>query len=67
MRRIVELDAGGGTRTPDTRIMIPANFGLAIGNFVAVGHTVGHNRTVARHLIPRVRRAPSGSIGRSGE
>jgi len=23
-----DLDAGGGTRTPDTRIMIPAEFGL---------------------------------------
>src|SRR6187401_616009 len=25
-------NAGGGTRTPDTRIMIPADFGLSIGN-----------------------------------
>jgi hypothetical protein len=26
------------------RIMIPAKFGLAIGNSVPVGHAVGHNR-----------------------
>ena len=35
--------AGGGTRTPDTRIMIPARFGSAIGNSGPVGHAVGHN------------------------
>ena len=28
--------------------MIPARFGLAIGNSGAVGHAVGHNRTIAR-------------------
>jgi len=30
---------------PDTRNMIPADFGLAIGNFVVVGHAVRHKRT----------------------
>jgi hypothetical protein len=39
------LDAGGRTRTPDTRIMIPRDFGLAIGHFACVGHAVGHNCT----------------------
>jgi hypothetical protein len=36
--------AGGGTRTPDTRIMIPSDFGLGIGHSGRVGHVVGHNR-----------------------
>jgi hypothetical protein len=43
-RGAVHLDAGGGTRTPDTRIMIPAYFGLTIGTSGPVGHAVGHNR-----------------------
>jgi len=34
--------AGGGPRTPDTRIMIPLDFGLAVGDSGAVGHAVGH-------------------------
>jgi hypothetical protein len=42
----VFVDAGGGTRTPDTRIMIPANFGLATGISGPVGHAVGHIRAV---------------------
>ena len=66
------LDAGGGTRTPDTRIMIPANFGLAIGNSTVVGHAVGHNRTPGTHhsACPQASRAdsayrpPGGSGGR---
>jgi hypothetical protein len=28
--------------------MIPANFGLAIGNSAPVGHAVGHNRMCGR-------------------
>jgi hypothetical protein len=42
-----DFDAGGGTRTPDTRIMIPARFGLAIGQIALVGHGVGHTGTSA--------------------
>ena len=42
-RRVVQLDAGGGTRTPNLRIMIPAQVGLGIGNTRPVGHAVGHN------------------------
>jgi hypothetical protein len=42
------LDAGGGTRTPNTRIMIPARFGLAIGDSGLIGHAVGHNRMSCR-------------------
>jgi hypothetical protein len=41
-----DLHAGGGTRTPDTRIMIPRDFGLAIGNSGPVGHAVGHNHAM---------------------
>ena len=36
-------DAGGGTRTPDPRTMIPARFGSTIGNSGPGGHAVGHN------------------------
>src|SRR5262249_47733474 len=43
--RGLAISAGGGTRTPDTRIMIPPDFGLAIGEIRLVGHNVGHNRT----------------------
>src|SRR6476620_10168418 len=32
------LDAGDRTRTCDLRIMVPARFGLAIGNSEPVGH-----------------------------
>jgi hypothetical protein len=38
------IDAGGGTRTPDTRITIPLHLGLGIGRSGVVGHGVGHNR-----------------------
>jgi hypothetical protein len=38
------LDAGGGTRTPDTRINIPRDFGLTIGHLGPVGHAFGHIR-----------------------
>jgi hypothetical protein len=41
-------DAGGGTRTPDTRIMIPRDFGLATGQLGPVGHAFGHNRIRGR-------------------
>jgi hypothetical protein len=42
-----DFHAGGGTRTPDTRIMIPGDSGLAIGHFEPVGHGFGH-MSVAR-------------------
>jgi hypothetical protein len=45
------LDGGGGTRTPDTRIMIPARFGLAIGDSRPVGQAVGRNRTFGRAVF----------------
>src|SRR6266498_5365162 len=57
----MHLHAGGGTRTP-RRIMILADFGLAIGEYRLVGHTVGYSRTPrAAHagfrggLLPRRR------------
>ena len=52
-------DAGGGTRTPDTRIMIPDDFGLTIGDSRPVGHAVGHNRSSGRTPF-RVSAASSG-------
>jgi hypothetical protein len=33
---------------PDTRIMIPAGFGLVIENLGPIGHAVGHNRSFGR-------------------
>ncbi len=36
------LDAGGGTRTPDTRIMIPLSFGLAEPENGHYGQDCGH-------------------------
>ena len=44
------ISAGGGTRTPDTRIMIPRDSGLAIGDFGAVGHAIGH-KCLARSTV----------------
>jgi hypothetical protein len=41
--------AGGGTRTPDTRIVIPPAFGLAIAR---VRHAVGHNCSSGSVLSP---------------
>ena len=38
----VHRDAGGGTRTPDTRIMIPLHFGSAARFEGAGGHERGH-------------------------
>ena len=40
-------DAGGGTRTPDTRIMIPQRFGSTEPKTWARGHKRGHNCAVA--------------------
>ena len=40
-------DAGGGTRTPDTRIMIPRRFGSTGPKTWAGGQQRGHNRAVA--------------------
>ena len=37
-------DAGGGTRTPDTRIMIPPRFGSAASFAGAGGHNRGRHR-----------------------
>ena len=52
-------DAGGGTRTPDTRIMIPWCFGSGAPFPAAVGHKRGHiRRAVVRHSV---RRASPGS------
>jgi hypothetical protein len=65
-------NAGGGTRTPDTRIMIPGDLGLATGNSRLLGHAVGHNRTSGSTRFPPVQspaRAPSSvsAAGRTGE
>src|SRR5215218_9630312 len=38
------FDAGGGTRTPDTRIMIPLRLGSAAAFAGAGGHKRGHIR-----------------------
>ena len=62
-------DAGGGTRTPDTRIMIPARFGSTIGNSRLVGHAVGHKRTPAirRSACPRGVAARLGLVDQQGD
>jgi hypothetical protein len=41
-------DAGGGTRTPDTRIMIPASLGSTAPFEGAGGHERGHIRNKPR-------------------
>jgi hypothetical protein len=50
-----------GLEPPDTRIMIPAHFGVGIGNAALVGHAVGHTRKSgciqARGFVPIVSRA----------
>jgi hypothetical protein len=44
--------AGGGTRTPDTRIMIPRRFGSAEPKIWAGGHERGHIRAKGAHGRP---------------
>src|SRR5262245_19239491 len=46
-------DAGGGTRTPDTRIMIPHHFGSATRRAGGGGHKRGHNRGRHAEAVPR--------------
>jgi hypothetical protein len=50
-------DAGGGTRTPDTRIMISQRFGSTGPRNDPGGHKRGHNRGPACTLSPWVFRA----------
>jgi hypothetical protein len=60
-------DAGGGTRTPDTRIMIPVANGSAPAIPPAVGQAVGQNRrsthraTAQIRVQPPARSVPSGA------
>src|SRR4051794_36899858 len=66
--------AGGGTRTPDTRIMIPLHFGSAAGFEGAGGPKRGHDcaaravpfseRSSASAAPQRVRRASDGRAAR---
>ena len=57
-----ERNAGGGTRTPDTRIMILRIFSSATGNSIREGHKGGHKRH-ARRSDPRgSSRSPSSAV-----
>ena len=60
--------AGGGTRTPDTRIMIPLRFGSAAGFAGAGGHERGHvcNAVLRRQCFRLQANADVALASRSG-